>query len=286
MSKKMTPCEKLGYKVGDRFAVIEKSYMFNVGDVAILQSDDGSSYPFFTNNKVMEEYPNGVACFLANIKPIAKLKPAKQALADAIHQNGGWRGGKYAVYGKKRGNCIFLTCKPKYQQKEHGWLLMLRWISGEFEMKPFVNWHQCILSRDEYFTAYPEQLNADVSNKTNRNFEAEMKSESEMIIKVGDWHKNGELPPVGEVVEVYFDDGSACWHEAYVIGYSIPKRSVIAASLAEKNDKLIWSSQFRPLRTERDKAIDEMLSLVEPMATYKEFAGEIYDAGYRNEVKL
>ena len=42
---------------------------------------------------------------------------------------------------------------------------------------------------------------------------------------------------------------------------------------------------FRPVRTERDKAIDEMVSLVEPLATYMEFAGAIYDAGMYKEVK-
>ena len=43
--------------------------------------------------------------------------------------------------------------------------------------------------------------------------------------------------------------------------------------------------EFRPLRTEREKAIYEMVSLVEPLATYREFAGAIYDAGMYKEVK-
>lgn len=57
----------------------------------------------------------------------------------------------------------------------------------------------------EYFIAYPEQVKVEVKNETKHKLEVEMKSESELTIKVSDWHKNGELPPVGEVCEAYID---------------------------------------------------------------------------------
>lgn len=84
-----------------------------------------------------------------------KLSKSKLALAKVINESGGWIGGRYAAYGKHSGKCSFLTCKPKYQPKDHGWFAMLSWIVGEFEMKPFVNWHQTVLSREEYYHAYP-----------------------------------------------------------------------------------------------------------------------------------
>ena len=75
----MTPCEKLGYKVGDRFEVCEKAgYGFELGDIAVLDDDDGSRIPFFTNEKtgvraplfIQKEdgtFPEGGVC----VKPAA-----------------------------------------------------------------------------------------------------------------------------------------------------------------------------------------------------------------------
>lgn len=284
MSKQITPCDKLGYKVGDKFEVIEDSAYFKKGDIVSLNIADNSSCPFFINESVVRDgYSLGCAMYLSSVKKISKLKPTKQALADAIHQNGGWRGGSFAAQDRSSAVTFFMG-KP--------WRCGNAWDDDAFECvdgfmakETIANWHQCILSRDEYFTAYPEQVNVVVNNETEHKVEAEMTSDKEITIKVSDWHKNGELPPVGEVVEVWLDDGCECWHKAYVVGYSIPKGSVIAAGIIDKNDKLIWSNQFRPLRTEREKAIDEMVSLVEPLATYREFAGAIYDAGMYKGVK-
>ena len=302
MRKKMTPCEKLGYKVGDKFELVEKSYKFYAGDVVYLQDDDGTGSPYFTNEIVKDEYPLGVSCFLSSIKKVAKLKPAKQALADAIHQNGGWRGGKYAVYGKHSGKCSFITCKPQYLPKYHGWFVMLSWIAGEFDMKPFVNWHQCILSREEYFTAYPEQVKVEVNNETKHQVEVEMKSESEMTIKVSDWHKNGELPPVGEFCifshppcsEHYFPDFAlkAKGKEVLIIAHTRFNRGVgdVAVMKWDFGDSggVCSANQmcFIPLLTERDKAIDEMVDcLGSRLANCEEIAAHLYENGYRKEAK-
>jgi hypothetical protein len=47
----MTPCEELGYKVGDRFKVNAECFgvRYSIGDVLVLTFDDGSDYPFFKN---------------------------------------------------------------------------------------------------------------------------------------------------------------------------------------------------------------------------------------------
>jgi len=46
----MTPCERLGYKVGDDFEVIEvDGRYFSEGEAVTLKKDDGSSIPLFSN---------------------------------------------------------------------------------------------------------------------------------------------------------------------------------------------------------------------------------------------
>lgn len=47
----MTPCEELGYKVGDKFKVTrgsDKENVFSVGSIISLKKDDGSKIPLFT----------------------------------------------------------------------------------------------------------------------------------------------------------------------------------------------------------------------------------------------
>ena len=228
-----------------------------------------------------------------------KLKPAKQALADAIHQNGGWR--ERALWASQD-HCIafFSGGKPSYNRGDGCWYSNARNGSCVYSVEcdaKIKNWHQCILSRDEYFTAYPEQVKDEVNNETEHKVEVEMKSESEMTIKVGsDWHKNGELPPVGEEVMLNSTNPNDYWahhvgskltvvaHDKDSHGVGIAVYRFIDAGGYNEYHGLV-ARAFKPLRSERDKAIDEMVSLVEPLATYKAFAGAIYDAGYRKEVK-
>lgn len=283
MSKKMTPCEKLGYNVGDEFTVIEDSFKFGVGSIVSLQEDDGTSSPYFTNECVKDEYPYGVSCFLSSVKKFSKLKPAKQALADAIHQNGGWVDGDYRFATSNSYGDVFCSMESPSRA---GYL----WVNG-FSYKlvcslsgTLQNWHQTILSRDEYFTAYPEPVKIEVNNETERKVDVEMTSESEMTIKVSDWHKNGELPHVGEVCEafVYEDDS---WSEVEIIahkdGIAIGWSSIDELTYQSRNEK-----SFRPLRTERDKAIDDMVyCLSARWANCEEIAAHLYENGYRKEVK-
>lgn len=184
---------------------------------------------------------------------------------------------------------------------------MLSWIVGEFEMKPFINWHQCILSRDEYFTAYPEQLKVEINNETEQNVEVEMKSESEMTIKVSDWHTNGELPPVGDVCIFDPGDGAENYNneeleavgcDVEIIAHTKFNRAVgcVAVFKWDRDSGCGVStgcaSVFRPIRTEREKAIDEMVCEFidhhgDPKGgeRYLGIAAKLYDAGYRKGVK-
>jgi len=199
MSKQMTPCEKLGYKVGDKFKVVDGTGVhYAVGSFITLIHDDGSSCPRF--NGVHAIFESGDSFFpLDFVEKVAKLKPAKQALADAIHQNGGW-------------------------------------------------------------------------------------------VEGGDWHKKGELPPVGAFVDVvgdsliYGQGESNCEVIAHVENTAVIRMSYGLGCFE--------SGAIIPARTERDKAIDEMVCEFidhygDPKGGeyYIRIATKLYDAGYRKEVK-
>jgi len=286
MSKKMTPCENLGYKVGDKFKASKSGAWFSVGEEVELGRDDGSHYPYFFNERMPKDGDGGWPRHVDSVEKIsnAKLKPAKQALADAIHQNGGWGVGMFAVYGKLSGVCVFCDSRPRFDKFGHGWWASSCGEEYEFKMKPFVNWHQCILSRDEYFTAYPEKVKVEINNETKHEVEVEMTSESEMTIKVSDWHKNGELPPVGEVCEAYIDYPPQ-WIETEIVahkdGFAIGWcKSVMKGCHGDK------AHEFRPLRSEREKAIDEMMAIASTeWGSLEDVCGVLYMAGYRKEIK-
>lgn len=158
MSKQMTPCERLGYKVGDKFTVIKDSY-FEKGTIVALSEDDGSEVPWFTCGGVRRALIIGSN---PDVEPTpSKLKPAKQALADAIHQNGGWRSGANLAcqHGLNRMVVFSASGLAPTRNAARG---MACWNSGaiffggfQFDRK-LPNWHQCVLSRDEYYHAYPK----------------------------------------------------------------------------------------------------------------------------------
>lgn len=311
MSKQMTPCEMLGYKVGDEFEVI-RHHAFKKGQVVTLHEDDGTECPLFSGDGGGAGVFDGVECSFATlnkqVRKIAnKLKPAKQALADAIHQNGGWPIGVHWLFStsSRVGAISFWVCRPKFNSTD--------WFEGGARCVTIMlnrglpNWHQCILSRGEYFIAYPEQVKVEVGDETERKVGVEMKSESEMATKVGDWHKNGELPPVGEVCifdpngrTEYFDEEAikAIGKEVSIISHVKFKNGVgsVAVFMCDTYGVAVVRSAneacFRPVRTEREKAIDEMVCEFidhhgDPKGgeRYLGIAAKLYDAGYRKEVK-
>lgn len=55
--KKLTPCEKLGYKVGDKFVMTESESVegFKLGDEVVLIEDDGTQSPKFFSKSVNDD---------------------------------------------------------------------------------------------------------------------------------------------------------------------------------------------------------------------------------------
>ena len=94
-------------------------------------------------------------------------------------------------------------------------------------------------------------------------------------------HERSELPPVGVPVELWFG-GSFAYNCEFIgmRGYTY----VLWNLDDDKPDCAdSMNSQFRPLRTEREKAIDEMANLIAKsvFGSAKCQAEKLYDSGYR-----
>ena len=202
MSKKMTPCEKLGYKVGDKFRVVDGTgVLYAAGSFITLIRDDGTSCPRF--NGVHARYESGDGFF-----PL------------------------------------------------------------DFVEKVVVN------------------------NETERMVGVEMKSEPETTIKVIDWHKSGELPPVGEVCLYVVSERLSA--EVEITAHA--RFGLCFVEVGKSGERYVSKTaelhRFIPIRTEREKAIDEMVGEFinhygDPKGgeRYIGIAIKLYDAGYRKEVK-
>ena len=100
------------------------------------------------------------------------------------------------------------------------------------------------------------------------------------------WYERSELPPVGcECEFCNSDDEWTDWLYSVFVGFDSTGNGVVSVFGDDKG--VLWisnnSSDFRPLRTEREKAIDEMVGIIKGSAFQDpEFTASIlYDAGYR-----
>ena len=99
----------------------------------------------------------------------------------------------------------------------------------------------------------------------------------------GSWHERGELPPVGCECEIRHN----CWREFLrVTVVAITREYVIVeynSVVAREQHYHLHDMTFRPLSTEREKAIDEMADLIAKsvFGSAKCQAEKLYDIGYR-----
>lgn len=136
---------------------------------------------------------------------------------------------------------------------------------------------------------------------TKQEWQQEREKMQKQGEKADSWHERGELPPVGEVCE-FINTDDAEWHSQLSTGseveilahYSPCQDSMTVAVFAHKvsdwNQKGRLVDQgtkvcFRPLRAEREKAIDEMIAVISSMniLSIKSIAEKLYDAGCRME---
>ncbi|MGL5565441.1 MAG: hypothetical protein ACRDC4_06875, partial [Plesiomonas sp.] len=83
-----------------------------------------------------------------------KISKSKQELARIISENGGWRGANYASQHGCHGGIGFSVTKPE-RLGDNGWDAGGSFIAKIEYKKPIKNWHQTILSREEYLHLHP-----------------------------------------------------------------------------------------------------------------------------------
>lgn len=189
-----------------------------------------------------------------------KLTKSKQFLADAIHASGkGWPdGANWAAQDGSTGMIAFFSCgKPTYRPKDREWLaagsdctyIPIASIKG-CNLAP--NWHQTVLSREEYFHLYPAP-DAD-----------------------GWIEWNGGECPVGEdvVVEIKTRDGEIQLDQAYGWNWSHEEGSPV------KDRQIIAYRINKPEQAKPEYCESVMRSIPEPSdkPTIEQLA-----ADYRNK---
>lgn len=84
----MTPCEELGYKVGDKFIVtIGLPYLLKGSEVTLL-TDDGSESPFFESDSA-----GPLHLSIRDVKPVPKYREGDKVLVSGDGEY--WREGIY-----------------------------------------------------------------------------------------------------------------------------------------------------------------------------------------------
>ncbi|MGL5726381.1 MAG: hypothetical protein ACRCYD_00785, partial [Plesiomonas sp.] len=111
----MTPCEELGYKVGQQFEVIEYNIGYNkeakVGDIITLIQDDGSSIPYFSSDRKKR-----FVCNIKRIKPYTgdRTMTLLELLVQELPKRGGWPQWAAAAVQGCNGNTKVLFAGDEY----------------------------------------------------------------------------------------------------------------------------------------------------------------------------
>ena len=102
-----------------------------------------------------------------------KISNSKKQLAQIIRENGGWcDGAGWAAQdkqycGRKNNVALYDSKPPRPEKGDECWGGLSGAMIREFEAAELLpNWHQTILSRDEYFHLYPAPVEVVVENKT------------------------------------------------------------------------------------------------------------------------
>lgn len=84
-----------------------------------------------------------------------KISNSKKQLAKIIHENGDWYDGAEFAAQDRDGKVCYYSSKPSIGKCCEAWGLVGCLITCKYRGKALPNWHQTILSRDEYFYLYP-----------------------------------------------------------------------------------------------------------------------------------
>lgn len=152
----MTPCEKLGYKVGDKFEVLNGNNGFEKGQVVTLFRDDRTDTPCFKGDNTECNHAGGepgAYINLSDVKPVSQrvTKPisnSKRQLAQLLIEAGVTQfpeGANWAAQDKS-GMVWVYENRPKRMCEI--------WVNNGRGLRKLQttipNWHQTVLSRDEF----------------------------------------------------------------------------------------------------------------------------------------
>ena len=169
----------------------------------------------------------------------------------------------------------------------------LKWLAKRFESLPFDG--DSILMSDEVLGYLGHEYK--ITNQELKQERDKMQKKAEQAEQAAQhensWHDRGEFPPVGCECEV--KDGGE-WRKTHIVGFDDDGYCVHTTpwnSLARDYDGDMNQYNFRPLsplsplRTEREKAIDEMVSVILDYdgymitsATAELVARQLHYAGY------
>jgi hypothetical protein len=246
----MTPCEKLGYKVGDRFEVVEDSPTKSLvkGDIAVLRSDDGSGCPDFVN----ERTGNEDCCIpIDRLRKISTTPTFTPQPGDYINTS------EMSESGMREVVAAFLAAGcPEGEEYIY--------VTGHWD---FIGWDGG--EGVHYCDTNPESLTREITLQQLRGY----------VVAAKEW------PAVGDVVDVHNDNGYVVGYGHCVIGKKATVKSVfsiqgvpIAAVEYDKSGYCFRVDMLRPIRTERERLIEQ---LQQAAGITTEQAARAVDAGWK-----
>ena len=164
----------------------------------------------------------------------------------------------------------------------------LKWLANNLEKwKSGYDYAVVEKATDGYlYVRLPSVCSSGITKKEWQQERDKMQKKAEQTTQPDNsWHERGELPPVGCECEVFVSDENKWMHfeviairDGHVLGWCRE------SSCGFQSNK---KSEFRPLHTEREKAIDEMVSVIldydgymMTSATAELVARQLYDSGY------
>lgn len=210
-----------------------------------------------------------------------KLSKSKLALAKVINENGGWvdDSANWAVQPKREEGDIWFSSsdnKPYRNEGMDGFTFdgSGLWLDDIIKHdKLHKNWHQCVLSREEYYQAYPEADDGWIEWKGGMKSPVESGVPVDVKTKDGNEHYDQLL-------------GDACWHDnwgdANIIAYRTHKTDVnpefcesVMRSIPEPEEKPTIEQLAQDYRNAKDHADSLQKDAGEAAVKAESFAVEI-----------
>lgn len=100
----------------------------------------------------------------------------------------------------------------------------------------------------------------------------------EKLLRGEQWDGTG-LPPVGTECEVMDKDHDHIWHRCKILAHIVRKGLPCAVFESEPSVSCCSDKYFRPLRTERDKAVEQMVDFHRnTLGSHADSMRQLYDA--------